>query len=138
MLSPVSRKSAWQIWGFEKAKLDRNADKFGREFFFGGGAGRKICRTNLPSKFAEKFASNFPESRQARLQYSPQIRSAGPRAQEPFLPKIMPTSFFGRVSLLLKCFRVSGTTIRGIRVYTGVLPCLVPSCPQIIQIGISF
>ena len=33
---------------------------------------------------------------------------------------------------LLRCFRASGAPARKILVYPGMLPCLVPSCPQII------
>ena len=89
LVSPVSRKLAWKKNGFEKVKLERNADNSGREFFFGGGGlkpwkktGRKICRKKSPSEFAEKFAGNFPKIRQARIKNSPRIRSAEPWAQD--------------------------------------------------------
>ena len=42
-----------------------------------------------------------------------------------YLPEFLPISFFRRVS-------------RFIGVYTGMLPCLAPSLPQIMQIRISF
>ena len=38
--------------------------------------GRKIRDQNSPSKFAEKFAGNFPKIRRAKIKNSPQIRSA--------------------------------------------------------------
>ena len=42
--------------------------------------GPKNRRKKSPSKFAEKFAGNFPKMRQANLK--PQIRSAEPRDQQ--------------------------------------------------------
>ena len=58
-------------------KLERNADKFGREFWAcilrGGGLkpwknkAEKLVDNNWPSKFAEKFAGNFPKIRQAKI-----------------------------------------------------------------------
>ena len=51
------------------------------------------------------------------------------------LPKFMPTSFFGRVSRLGGGFWHSD---KEIQVYTGMLPRLAPSWPQILQIRISF
>ena len=38
--------------------------------------GRKFRDQNSPSNFAEKFASNFPTVRRAKIKNSPQIRSA--------------------------------------------------------------
>ena len=55
---------------------------FGREFFGWPEAlekqGRKIRYQNSPSKFAEKFAGDFPKFRWAQIKKSPhwQIRSA--------------------------------------------------------------
>ena len=53
---------------------------FGREFFGWPETlekqGRKIRYRNSPSKFAEKFASNFLKIRRAKTKTSPQIRSA--------------------------------------------------------------
>ena len=53
---------------------------FGREFFGWSEAlekqGRKIRYQNSPSKFAEKFAGNFPKIRRTKIKNSPQIRSA--------------------------------------------------------------
>ena len=53
---------------------------FGREFFGWPETlekqGRKIRYQNSPSKFAEKFAGNFPEIRRTKIKNSPQIRSA--------------------------------------------------------------
>ena len=53
---------------------------FGREFFGWPETlekqGRKIRYQNLPSKFAEKFAGNFPKIRRTKIKNSPQIRSA--------------------------------------------------------------
>ena len=43
-----------------------------------------------------------------------------------------------RFSNLLRCFRTPGAPIRKIPLYTGMLPCLVPLWPQIVQIRISF
>ena len=37
-----------------------------------------------------------------------------------------------------RCFETFGPPIRKILVYTGMLPCLAPSWPQIMQIRISF
>ena len=91
VVSPISRNSPWNICGCEKVKLERNADKFGREFWawiFGGGLKpwknqvNKLCGKNSPSKFAEKFAGKFPKIRQAKIKNSPQIRAAEPRAQK--------------------------------------------------------
>ena len=48
------------------------------------------------------------------------------------LPKFLPISSFYR------CFETFGPPIRKILVYTGMLPCLAPSWPQIMQICISF
>ena len=53
----------------------------------GGGAetlekqGRKFSGKESRSKFAEKFAGNFPKIRQAKIENSPQIRSAEPWVQ---------------------------------------------------------
>ena len=63
-----------------------NSDNFGREFrprIFGGGPEAlnkqgKNHGNNLPSKFAEKFAGNFPKICQGKIKNSPQIRSAEP------------------------------------------------------------
>ena len=80
LVSPVSRKSAWINFGFEKVKLEKNADNSGREFFGGPEnlekQGRKIRYRDSPSKFAEKFAGNFPKIRRTKIKNSPQIRSA--------------------------------------------------------------
>ena len=38
--------------------------------------GRKIRYQNSPSKFAEKFAGNFPKIRRTKIKNSPQFRSA--------------------------------------------------------------
>ena len=38
-------------------------------------------RENSPSKFAEKFAGNFPKVRQAKIENLPEIRCAEPRDQ---------------------------------------------------------
>ena len=59
---------------------------FGREFFRGAwNPGKKQGRKNRgkksPSKFAEKFAGNFPNIRRTKIKNSPHIRSAQPRAQ---------------------------------------------------------
>ena len=54
--------------------------KFGRVFFGWPETlekqGRKIRYQNSPSKFAEKFAGNFPKIRRTKIKNSPQIRSA--------------------------------------------------------------
>ena len=55
-----------------------------------------------------------------------------------YLPKFLTISFFKRVSLFLGVFGTFGPPIREIFVYTGMLPCLVPSWPQIMQLRISF
>ena len=59
---------------------------FGCEFFGGPETlekqGRKIRRKKeMSSKFAEKFAGNFPKIRQAQIKKSTQIHSAEPRDQ---------------------------------------------------------
>ena len=86
LVSPVSRKSAWMNFGFEKVKLERNADKFGREFGAWIFSGSLKTWKNKADKFARKkspskFASDFPRTRQAKTTNSPRIRSAEPRAQ---------------------------------------------------------
>ena len=65
LISPVSRKSPWKHFGFEKVKLERSADDFwtwilGVNFFFWGGEALEIRGKNSLSEFAEKFAGNFP------------------------------------------------------------------------------
>ena len=57
---------------------------FGREFFWRAwkNKARKFAEKNSPSKFAEKFAGNFPKIRRTKIKSSPQIRSAQPRAQK--------------------------------------------------------
>ena len=100
-LAPASRKSAWKKKnGFEKVKLERNADNSGRGFwawifFFWGGVpeilekqGRKICGKNSPSNFAKKFAGNFPEIRWTQIKLHPKsaLQSLGVKIMTIFLP----------------------------------------------------
>ena len=88
VLFPVSRTSTWINFGFDKAKLESNANKFGRKCFFGGGPetlekqGQKIRYLNSLSKFAENFAGNSSKIRRTKIKNSPQIRSAEPRHQQ--------------------------------------------------------
>ena len=66
-------------------KFERNADNFEREFCGVPETlekqGRKIRWKNSPSKFAERFAGNFPKHRHAKVINSPPICSAEPRDQ---------------------------------------------------------
>ena len=77
LVSPVSRKSPWISFGFEKVRLERNADNSGREFwawiFWVAWCPGKTRPKNSPSKFAEKFAGNFPTIRQTKIKNSPPI-----------------------------------------------------------------
>ena len=54
-----------------------------------------------------------------------------------FVPQIHADLAFQACIALLRCFRPVAP-IRKILVYAGMLPCLVPSWPQIMQICISF
>ena len=66
--------------------LEKNGDKFGREFLGGPKAlekqDRKNCGKTSSSKFAEKFAGNFPKLRHAKINNSSRVRSAEPRDQQ--------------------------------------------------------
>ena len=69
----------------KKVELERNANNSGREFwawiFWVAWKPGKARPKNSLSKFAEKFAGNFPKVRRAKIKNSPQIRSAYRRDQ---------------------------------------------------------
>ena len=82
---PVSRKPPWINFGFRKSEIGEECPQFWtwnfrREFFVCpealGKQGWKFRYQNSPSKFAEKFAGNFPKIRRTKIKNSPQIRSA--------------------------------------------------------------
>ena len=54
------------------------------------------------------------------------------------LPKFMPISFFQACISFLRFFSIRDTRTKKIQVYTGMLPYLVPSWAQSMQICISF
>ena len=65
--------------------MERNADNFEREFFWGPQILEKrpkIRRKYSPSKFAENFAGYFPKIRRTKIKIQPQIRSAEPQDRE--------------------------------------------------------
>ena len=55
-----------------------------------------------------------------------------------YLPKFLPISFFQARISFYRCFGTFGPPIRKLSMYTGMLPCLVPSWPQSMQLRISF
>ena len=55
-----------------------------------------------------------------------------------FVTKIPADLVFRACISFLRIFSASGTPAKKIRVYPGMLPCLVPLCPQMKQIRISF
>ena len=55
-----------------------------------------------------------------------------------FVTQIHADLVFQTCISFLRCFRTPVAPIRTILVYPGMLPCLVPSRPQIMQIRISF
>ena len=63
LVSTASRKSAWEKIGFEKVKLERNADKFWAWIlgvnFWGGGLGRKNLREKFAIKIRGKIRRQF-------------------------------------------------------------------------------
>ena len=93
LASPVSRQSAWNTFGSKNVKLERNADKFEREFWAwlfwvppGGlkpwrNNGLKNSRENFAVKIRWEFCRQFSNIRQTKIKKSPQIRSAEPRAR---------------------------------------------------------
>ena len=58
--------------------------------------------------------------------------------QRKFVTQIHADLVFQACITLLRCFRTPVAPIRKILVHIGMLPCLVPSWPQIMQIRISF
>ena len=68
--------------GMHQTLIQKRSENLEREFVGGALKPWKISGKSLPSKFVEKFASNFPKIRQAKIRNSPQIRSAEPRDQE--------------------------------------------------------
>ena len=60
-----------------------------------------------------------------------------PERRQKFITKIHANLVFHACISFLRSFRTPRTPIRKILVYTGVLPCLGPSWPQMMQIRIS-
>ena len=83
LVSPVSRKSAWQNLG-PRSEIGGECRRFWAWIFFWGGTkllqkqGRKIRGKNLPSKFAEKLAGNFLKvARPKKFTPNPKCRTSG-------------------------------------------------------------
>ena len=58
--------------------------------------------------------------------------------QRIFITKIHANLVFQACISFLRCFRTPGAPTRKLLVHTGMLPCLVPSWPRIMQMRISF
>ena len=90
LVFPVSRKSPWINFGFEKVKLERNADNFGREFwawiFWVAWTPGKTRPKNSLSRFAIKirweirrqFSYNSP-GQNKKFTPNPLCITSGPR-----------------------------------------------------------
>ena len=84
----------------------------------------KVRKTDCPNS-AENRAEKY------------QIKSYEQRRRK-FITNIHADLVFQACILFLRCFGTPGAPIREILVHTGMLPCLVPQWPQIMQIRISF